>query len=36
LAADAHRWGRAPFHNVDAYYEAVSRELEALRCTPRG
>jgi hypothetical protein len=36
LAADAHRWGLAPFHYVDAYYEAIGRELEALGCVPRG
>ncbi len=30
LADDAHRWGLSPFHYVDAYYEEIWRQLDAL------
>ena len=34
LASETHRWGLAPFHYVEAYYEAVWNQLEALGCIP--
>lgn len=36
LADAGHRWGLAPFHYVEAYYEAVLRQLEPLGCIPGG
>ena len=35
LATETHRWGLAPFHYVDAYYDAVCRQLDDLGCVPR-
>ncbi len=30
LADESHRWGLSPFHYVDAYYEEIWRQLQAL------
>jgi hypothetical protein len=34
LATEAHRWGLAPFHYVDDYYQAVWAQLQRLGCAP--